>query len=473
MNKTIKLAIFTLLLTLSANIAFAQTPTTAEGYFNLGKQQFSEKNFDGAIKSFSECLRLDANVQPCIYARGVAYFQNKQYDQSSADFSTLLGNSALSPRDKMQMLNGRMQAFCYSGKLEEAAKDEAAIKSLGGNIPKTCMQFLAENPNLRPGVVTPEEYIKRGDDLAKKDGKHQEAISNYEKALSKKNSSTDNKKDSNIYLKIAVSYSSLGDNEKSLSSLKQAIALNPENADAYGELGDAYLRNKDFVAAEANLNKAISLNPRLDTAYNRRGFIYWRVKKDKVRAIKDYEKVFEVSNSHPIALATLTQLLGLYGEDKNNEGKISAYTKYITFLEANSLGSGASYIVERAEIHLLKNDLDKAAADLNAAEKAYSLEKNVYFADKLKLYSAQSELKLAKKDYPSAIEYLTKSEQLHNSLSQTERTTLFIVFKSLADKTPIYISRANAYCLSGKKSEAKADEQKVIELGGKIENPCK
>lgn len=35
-----------------------------------------------------------------------------------------------------------------------------------------------------------------------------------------------------------------------------------------------------------------------------------------------------------------------------------------------------------------------------------------------------------------------------------------------------YNDRAQMYCLTGKKAEAKADEKKAIELGGKVSKPC-
>lgn len=473
MNKTIKIAIFTIILTMTANTVFTQTPTTAEGFYTLGRQQFSEKNFDGAIKSFSECVKLNANAQPCIYARGAAYFENKQYDLSAVDFSKLLSNSALQPREKMQALNGRLQAYCLSGKITEATADENAVKALGGNIQKTCVQFLAENPNLRPGVMSPEEYIKRGDDLAKKDGKHQEAISNYEKALSKKNSSTDNKKDSNIYLKIADAYSSLGDEVKTLSNIMRAISLDPNNADAYVKRGEINYRKKDFVSAEADFNKAISVNPQLDMAYLRRGQLYALKKKDNNRAIKDFEKIFEVTNSQITASVAFSSLLNLYYADKNDEGIISTYTKYIKSLESIRPDLIPDKLVGRAEIYLRVKNLDKAAADLNAAEKAFSSAKYVSETDKLGLYLTQAKLNMARKDYPSAIASLTKSEQFINSLDPNVLMSLRLLDSSSVNKIPIYISRANAYCLSGKKSEAKADEQKAIALGGKVENPCK
>ncbi len=36
-----------------------------------------------------------------------------------------------------------------------------------------------------------------------------------------------------------------------------------------------------------------------------------------------------------------------------------------------------------------------------------------------------------------------------------------------------YQLRAETYCKLGKKQEARADEQEVIKLGGKVDSPCK
>lgn len=278
MKNTIKLATFTFILSLSANIAFAQT--TAQDHYKVGMQKYQQRDFQGAITSFNSCLGISADAAICKYARGLAYVQIKDFDKAVSDFTALLSLSNLNVQSKMQALNGRVQAYCLSGKVAEATADETRIKSLGGNSTKTCVQVLAENPNLRPAPSgTLESFVQAGD-KAIKDRKFEEALSNYKKALDLYNSSrTKNSKslNSDFYVNLAIANRYNGNHDQSFLDLKIALELDPQNYNALAKRGEYYSSGKsinpnNLKLAEADLTKAIAVNPQGEQAYLHRYF---------------------------------------------------------------------------------------------------------------------------------------------------------------------------------------------------------
>lgn len=63
---------------------------TAEQFAAEGRQQISQKNYDAAIKSFSECLRLKPGVAACYAFRGMALGMKGDSAASKTDFETAI-----------------------------------------------------------------------------------------------------------------------------------------------------------------------------------------------------------------------------------------------------------------------------------------------------------------------------------------------------------------------------------------------
>nr|KAJ8745062.1 type IV pilus biogenesis/stability protein PilW [Delftia sp. PS-11] len=64
-----------------------------------------------------------------------------------------------------------------------------------------------------------------------------------------------------IRLELAASYFQANRNDVALEEVAQALAANPNYADAYALLGLIYMRNQDLEQAENSLRKALSLSP--------------------------------------------------------------------------------------------------------------------------------------------------------------------------------------------------------------------
>ncbi|MFZ1702444.1 MAG: hypothetical protein WBO10_14715 [Pyrinomonadaceae bacterium] len=90
MKNSIKLAFLALILSLMANVVYAQTPTTAEGWFKLGNEQFGKKLYGYASNSFSECIRLNSKVPNCYYNRALSFYYTPNLHKAIVDFSKVL-----------------------------------------------------------------------------------------------------------------------------------------------------------------------------------------------------------------------------------------------------------------------------------------------------------------------------------------------------------------------------------------------
>ena len=101
-----------------------------------------------------------------------------------------------------------------------------------------------------------------------------------------------------------------------IASLEQAIAVDPEFADAYGQLAFGHwgLRNREIAGEYAQ--KAIELDPTLSQAYSVLGLTYehFYVRQDEARAA--YERAVELSPNDPQILirngSRLAELTGDY-----------------------------------------------------------------------------------------------------------------------------------------------------------------
>ena len=95
-------------------------------------------------------------------------------------------------------------------------------------------------------------------------------------------------------------YDSLGDSERAIDDLSEAIRLKPDYADAYNNRGIAYYHLEDWDRAMGDYGKAIELNPNDATTYNNRGALHNR-NGHYDRAIRDYTKAIELDPGYASA----------------------------------------------------------------------------------------------------------------------------------------------------------------------------
>ena len=98
---------------------FAQDiPQTADAFLKLGNQQLGQKNYDAAINSYSECLKLAPNNVNCYFSRAVTY-------NAKASLEPLTPQQVVSA-DGVNIINEtRLKALADANKVIELAPREA------------------------------------------------------------------------------------------------------------------------------------------------------------------------------------------------------------------------------------------------------------------------------------------------------------------------------------------------------------
>jgi tetratricopeptide (TPR) repeat protein len=102
---------------------------TAEQYAARGREQADKKDFDGAIASFTECLRLQADAQACYAFRGYAYGLKGDLSASMTDFDKAIKLNPAVPA--IYFIRGIM--FAQLGKADRAAEDFRAVLKIDPN----------------------------------------------------------------------------------------------------------------------------------------------------------------------------------------------------------------------------------------------------------------------------------------------------------------------------------------------------
>lgn len=118
------------------------------------------------------------------------------------------------------------------------------------------------------GAPTPEEEeCDKGSEFAK-DGKFEQAIEHYTKAV------TLNPKSISALLNRSTAYETLGDHKKALEDLSSLLSISPNYVVAYVNRAWAHGRHKEYAEALEDCNKALSIDPKCAAAFNNRAAVY-------------------------------------------------------------------------------------------------------------------------------------------------------------------------------------------------------
>lgn len=120
------------------------------------------------------------------------------------------------------------------------------------------MHYLERNPD----TLKMAETIKNEGNRLMKDGKYNEALLQYNRAI------TYDPKNPIFYCNRAAAYVRLGDNNKAITDCKSALVYNPNYGKAYGRLGIAYSNLGKYEEAQQAYAKAIELEPDNDDYRN-------------------------------------------------------------------------------------------------------------------------------------------------------------------------------------------------------------
>ncbi|MDQ5984311.1 MAG: hypothetical protein CSYNP_00004 [Syntrophus sp. SKADARSKE-3] len=178
--------------------------------FCLGDARAAQGNYDAAITSYNEVLRIDPNHPYTHNNLGIALQRRGHINEAIMHYQVALRFDATRPK----ALTNLGLAAATQGNYEEA------------------IRYFREALLLKPDYLRP--HIALGDVLAKT-GKLQEALSSYEQALRMKNDLPD------VHYNMAQILAYLGSVNEAIEHLYIAVRINPTFQEAHIHLGNLLL----------------------------------------------------------------------------------------------------------------------------------------------------------------------------------------------------------------------------------------
>jgi tetratricopeptide (TPR) repeat protein len=103
-----------------------------------------------------------------------------------------------------------------------------------------------------------------------------------------------------LYVNRGILYQDVGDLDRAMADLTEAIRLDPKYAEAYYNRGEVWLDAREFDRAIADYSEAIRLDPKHAKAYVGRG-VTWQRKGDLDRAIADFTEAIRLDPNYAAA----------------------------------------------------------------------------------------------------------------------------------------------------------------------------
>ncbi len=378
-------------------------PDFIHAYVTLGNALQAGGKIEAAIRSYSQALELQPNFAEVRANIGSMYFKMGRLEEAIAHYLQAI---ALSPD-----LAG---AHWNLGKVYHKHGDiQAAI---------ACFQRTSE---LNPQLVGADFHFNLANRLFA-EGKRDEAIESYEKALAIKPDWAE------AYGNIGSARSQQGDHDAAIINYQQAVALKPELEVLHFNLGNSFLQqNKyeeaitnyqntlkikpDWAEVHANLGSCFSMQGRLEEAltsyqealrlkpdwaevYCRMGHIQ---KQDKpLEAIAHFEKAIECN---PKLSEAHQQLCDLLSHSTNLAKARSVADKYCEFCGDNApVMSATAYVFSYLQSGVSKQ----------AIQKLEEIEKLCY--EKVETFSVM-ELKLLYEIFMFAVSHLRDNREKNAS----------------------------------------------------------
>ncbi len=336
---------------------------TAWDYKRQGNRYYDLKQYDNAVKSYSNAIRIQSNIAQFYNDRGCSYVGLEEYDKAISDYDKGIELNS----EYADAYNNRGVAYRGLKKYDKAISDYNKTIELNpeyaeaynnrGNVYSVLREYDKAISDYNKAIELNSEYAKAYYNR----GNAYDALKEYDKAISDYNTSIElNPEYADSYYNRGNVYNILKQYYKAISDYNKAIELNPEYVDAYNNRGVAYRVLKKYDKAISDYNKTIELNPEYAEAYNNRGSVY-NVLKEYDKAVSDYNKAIQLNPK--------------FAEPYKNQGVIwkkrDNFEKSIYFLtkaiELNPKSKNA--YTERAKVYRLMGETSKAKSDEATAAK--------------------------------------------------------------------------------------------------------
>ena len=249
--------------------------------------------YQKAEASYNEAVKINP-LHPGVYNnRGLLYKEAKEYDLAIADFSKAI---EINPNYGDAYYNrSEIYSELEQYKLGNADKVKA-LKLQIGDLIATINSSAIDRENLE---------------------KYQQAVSSYSNAIAA------NPNDAEAYYNRGNVYQESKQYQLAINDYNEAIAINSNHIQAYYNRGATYSELKQYEPAIADYGKAISLNPNYVKAYENRGDAYQGLEQYE-QAVNDYNKAISLN---PNSIGAYTGLGNAYRKLKQYDRARTSYQK--------------------------------------------------------------------------------------------------------------------------------------------------
>jgi tetratricopeptide (TPR) repeat protein len=275
-------------------------PNFPEGWVNRGVVLFDLGRYKEAITSFDKALKIKSDLYEAWYNRGNALDDLGRYEKAIASYDHAL---KIKPDDH-QAWNNRGIALGNLGRIEEAIAsfdealkikpdDHQAWNNRGialGNLGRIEEAIASFDEALKIKPDKDEAWYNRGnalDDL----GRLEEAIASFDKALKIKPD-----KDEAWYNRGNALFN-LGRFEEAIASYDEALKLKPDKDEAWYGRGNALFNLGRFEEAISSFNNALKFKPDLHEAWFNRGNALGNLGRYG-EAITSYDNVLKIKSDY-------------------------------------------------------------------------------------------------------------------------------------------------------------------------------
>lgn len=273
----------------SAVASFTQVlrdnPDVYDAYLNRASARMEINDLDGALSDFNQAVKINPNVVESFIKRGDLEVKLGSLDAAIADYTQAI---RLSPKNT-SAYQKRAAAYKLSGQFVNASNDYSSVikfapgsieawqeradcRRLAGNLDGAVDDYAYLLKKYKPKVAhlnykLGEVLLVKGDGEKARE-KFEEAIAHHSKNLNR------TRKNGADYLNRGLAYSRIGENDKALSDLEEAVAWKPEDAVAQYHLGRLKLAKKDHKGAIAAFTAALRSDPKYGAALMDRALAY-------------------------------------------------------------------------------------------------------------------------------------------------------------------------------------------------------
>ncbi len=232
-------------------------------YYNRANARYHLGELEQALADLTEALTINPRFVEAFIKRGAVRKELGDYETAVADFSRAL---ELNP-DNARALYLRGLTYALAGDGERSMKDIAAAHRVD-------QRFLI-TPLLHAVSAVGTEYAIAFMDRALESGElgpANAALTHYHRGLAWRVS---------------------GGFEKAMADFDQAIALNPDLAEAYARRADIHMERQAPRAAIKDYTKALAIDPDMAEALYRRGFAWAQLEENR-KALQDFTAAHEL-----------------------------------------------------------------------------------------------------------------------------------------------------------------------------------